>query len=195
MKIIIAPDSYKESLSAIQVADCIEFGFRKVLPEADYIKLPLGDGGEGTVDAFARGMNGEERCSTVTDSLGNSVTAKWALCEQGQTAIIEMASASGLQLVPPHKRNVETASSFGTGQLIKEAVDAGVRKIILGLGGTASNDGGAGVVQALDGKLLDDQNEELAPGGAALLRLNRIDLSGIDPRLKKNQTGARLRCE
>ncbi len=185
MKIIIAPDSFKESLTAIQVADCIELGFRKVLPKADYLKLPLADGGEGTVDAFLQGMDGEERYSVVSDPMGGSVAARWALIEQGQTAVIEIASASGLQLVPPHKRDIENASTFGAGQLLRDAVAAGVRKIIFGLGGTATNDGGAGIVQALGGRLLDYQGNELKCGGAALTRLARIDLSEVDPQLKR----------
>ncbi|MRI32905.1 glycerate kinase [Endozoicomonas sp. OPT23] len=185
MKIIIAPDSYKESLTAIQVADCIEQGFRQVLPDAHYLKLPLADGGEGTVDAFLYALKGEERYSVVANPLGEPVVAKWGLVDNGHTAVIEMASASGLQLIPPHRRDIARATTFGTGQLLKEAVEAGVRKIILGLGGSATNDGGAGMVQALGGKLLNYQGQELEPGGDALSNIGRIDLSGIDPRLKK----------
>jgi glycerate kinase len=182
MKIVIAPDSFKESLSAKAVANCIQQGFRHVFPDADYHLLPLADGGEGTVDVLLQGLKGNKRKSSVTDPLGRVMTAEWALLDGGQTALIEIAAASGLDLVATDERNPMVTSTFGTGQLIKEALDHGVNKILIGLGGSATNDGGAGIVQALGGKLLDDQGEPIPLGGAALHQLDSMDLSEMHPR-------------
>ncbi|MGB2079829.1 MAG: glycerate kinase [Vibrio sp.] len=182
MKILIAPDSFKESLSAKQVAECIERGFREVFPTANYLQVPLADGGEGTVDVLLEGLNGTIQRSQVTGPYGERVTAQWALLDHGNTALIEIAAASGLDLVEANQRNPKVATTFGTGELIKQALDAGVSKIILGLGGSATNDGGAGIFQALGGKLLDAQGEPLALGGAALKQLAKIDNSGLHPR-------------
>ncbi|PTP43117.1 glycerate kinase [Vibrio splendidus] len=192
MKIVIAPDSFKESLSAVSVAACIEKGFREIFPDADYVTLPLADGGEGTVDVLLQGLAGQKRIHQVEGPLGALVNAEWAMLEPSdsnpnKTALIEIAAASGLDLLKPEQRDPLIASSFGTGQLILEAIEQGAQTIILGLGGSATNDGGAGIVQALGGRLLDskvqdDDGQELNRGGAALAELASIDLTGLDSR-------------
>ncbi|UOE86685.1 glycerate kinase [Vibrio splendidus] len=192
MKIVIAPDSFKESLSAVSVAACIEKGFREIFPDAEYVTLPLADGGEGTVDVLLQGLAGQKRIHQVEGPLGALVNAEWAMLEPSdsnpnKTALIEIAAASGLDLLKPEQRDPLVASSFGTGQLILEAIEQGAQTIILGLGGSATNDGGAGIVQALGGRLLDskvqdDDGQELNRGGAALAELASIDLTGLDSR-------------
>ncbi|MFA0131756.1 glycerate kinase [Vibrio splendidus] len=187
MKIVIAPDSFKESLSAVSVAACIEKGFREIFPDADYVILPLADGGEGTVDVLLQGLAGQKRTHQVEGPLGALVNAEWAMLEpsehnQNKTALIEIAAASGLDLLKLEQRDPLVASSFGTGQLILEAIEQGAQTIILGLGGSATNDGGAGIVQALGGTLLDNAGQELNRGGAALAELASIDLTGLDSR-------------
>lgn len=185
MKIVIAPDSFKESLSAKQVCECIEAGFSEVFPHADYTHLPLADGGEGTVDVLLQGLDGEVRQSQVTGPLGEVVDAQWALLDKGQTALIEFAAASGLGLISPEQRNPAITTSYGTGELINEALNHGVTKVLLGLGGSATNDAGAGIVQAMGAKLLNSQGNELPFGGAALADIAQIDLSNIHPRSKE----------
>ncbi|MEZ8730375.1 glycerate kinase [Vibrio splendidus] len=192
MKIVIAPDSFKESLSAVSVAACIEKGFREIFPDAEYVTLPLADGGEGTVDVLLQGLVGQKRTYQVEGPLGALVHAEWAMLEPSdsnpnKTALIEIAAASGLDLLKPEQRDPLIASSFGTGQLILEAIERGAQTIILGLGGSATNDGGAGIVQALGGRLIDskgqdDDGQELNRGGAALAELASIDLTGLDSR-------------
>lgn len=185
MKIVIAPDSFKESLSAMAVARCIENGFSQVFKDAEFVKLPLADGGEGTVEVLLQALDGEKKYSRVTGPLGAPVDAMWALLEGGKTALIEIAAASGLDLLSPAQRNPLKATSFGTGEIIKQALDHGVEKILLGLGGSATNDGGAGLLNALGAKLLDAAGNEIALGGAALQNLASIDLSGVDPRCRE----------
>ncbi|ASK56016.1 glycerate kinase [Vibrio tarriae] len=184
MKIVIAPDSFKESLTAKQVCESIEAGFAQVLPDAEYVHLPLADGGEGTVEVLLQGLEGEVRQSQVMGPLGESVMATWALLDNGQTALIEFAAASGLDLITSEDRNPAIATSFGTGELIKEALNLGVTKVLLGLGGSATNDAGAGIAQALGAKLLDSLGNEVNRGGAALAEIATIDLSDIHPRSK-----------
>ncbi len=190
MKIVIAPDSFKESLTAKQVCDAVEKGFSEVFPQAQYVHFPLADGGEGTVDVLLQGLDGEVCCSLVNGPLGScheeaKISAQWALLDNGNTALIEVAAASGLDLIDVSKRNPAMTTTYGTGELIREALDLGVSKIMLGLGGSATNDGGAGILQALGGKLLDRKGNELLRGGAALADLARIDLSQIHPRCKE----------
>ncbi len=185
MKIVIAPDSYKESLSALEVAQAIEAGFREVFPHADYVLVPVADGGEGTVDAMVAATQGRRLELDVSGPLGDTVQAFYGLSGDGQTAVIEMAAASGLMLVPPARRNPLLTSSRGTGELIAAALDAGARRFILGIGGSATNDGGAGMVQALGARLLDADGQDLQPGGGALAELARIDISALDPRLAR----------
>tara|TARA_R110001583_G_scaffold16561_22_gene68001 strand:- start:12761 stop:13903 length:1143 start_codon:yes stop_codon:yes gene_type:complete len=184
MKIVIAPDSFKESLDALAVATCIENGFSQIFKEAEYIKLPLADGGEGTVDVLLNALQGEKKFNQVCGPLKTLVNAHWALVDNNSTALIEVAQASGLDLLNPSQRDPEMATSFGTGELIKYALDLGATKIILGLGGSATNDAGAGIVQALGGKLLDAQGKSIEAGGLALQKLQSIDLTEVDPRCK-----------
>ena len=183
MKIVIAPDSYKESLSALEVAQAVEAGFRQVFPDADYVLVPVADGGEGTVDAMVAATGGRKETVTVSGPLGEPVEAFYGLTGDGDTAVIEMAAASGLALVPPDRRNPLLTNSRGTGELIRAALDAGARRFILGIGGSATNDGGAGMVQALGARLLDLEGRELDGSGGDLARLERIDVSALDPRL------------
>ncbi|WP_318512220.1 glycerate kinase [Photobacterium leiognathi] len=183
MKIIIAPDSYKESLTAMEVATAIENGFRQVIPNAEYIKLPMADGGEGTVQSLVDASNGTIIERSVTGPLGEQVNGFFGLMGDGKTAIIEMAAASGLHLVSPELRNPMLTTSFGTGELILAALDKGVEHIIVGIGGSATNDGGIGMAQALGVRFLDENNKQISYSGGALDRLHRIDISNIDPRL------------
>jgi glycerate 2-kinase len=183
MKIVIAPDSYKESLSAAEVADIIEAGMREVFPAAEYVKLPVADGGEGTVDAMVDAFQGRRLSVTVTDPLGRQVQAGYGLSGDGSLAIIEMAAASGLALVPPSLRDPRITSTEGTGELIRAALGSGARNLILGIGGSATNDGGSGMLRALGVRFLDAAGHDLPAGGAALSQLARIDVSGLDPRL------------
>lgn len=187
MKIVIAPDSFKESLSAMEAASAIEAGLREIFPHADYVKVPVADGGEGTVDALAAATGGQRLVLPATGPLGTQVEAFYGLSGDAngeRIAVIEMAAASGLELVPPAERDPLITTSRGTGELIRAALDAGARRFILGVGGSATNDGGAGMLQALGASLFDADGEQIGPGGAALARLARIDLSGFDPRVK-----------
>ena len=183
MKIVIAPDSYKESLSALAVAAAIEQGFCEIFPGAEYVKLPVADGGEGTVEAMVAATEGEIVRVRVTGPLGEPVEGFYGRSGDQKSAFIEMAAASGLEMVPPARRNPLKTTSWGTGELIRHALDAGVKHIIIGIGGSATNDGGAGMVQALGAKLLTEQGEQIGPGGGELDKLARIDISGLDKRL------------
>ncbi|WP_313009891.1 glycerate kinase [Atlantibacter hermannii] len=183
MKIVIAPDSWKESLSALEVATAIEDGFRQIFPDAEVVKIPMADGGEGTVEAMVAATQGRIVTLSVTGPLGEPVEAFYGLSGDEKQAFIEMAAASGLESVPTARRDPRITTSWGTGELIRHALDAGVRHIIIGLGGSATNDGGAGMVQALGAGLLDAQGEQIAGGGEALSQLERIDTRRLDPRL------------
>jgi glycerate kinase len=183
MKIVIAPDSFKDSLSAQGVADAIALGLTGVWPDAQLVKCPMADGGEGTVESILAACEGQLRRTNVRGPLGTPVDAAWGWLPQSLTAIIEMAEASGLQLVAPGQRDACVSSTYGTGELIRAALDAGAQRVILAIGGSATNDGGAGAMQALGVKLLDAREQTLAPGGLALAQLARIDLSELDPRL------------
>ncbi|WP_350306235.1 glycerate kinase [Photorhabdus viridis] len=185
MKIVIAPDSFKESLGALLVAEAIEQGFREIYPRAEYIKLPMADGGEGTVESMVAATDGQIIHLPVTGPLNQPVDSFFGVLGDGKTAVIEMAAASGLHLVSMEKRNPLITTTYGTGELMLAALDKGVSKIILGIGGSATNDGGAGMMQALGARLLDDCGEELRAGGAALSQLAEIDLSGLDSRLSQ----------
>ncbi|MTV48196.1 glycerate kinase [Heliobacillus mobilis] len=193
MRIIVAPDSYKGSLSAVAVAAAMEQGIRSVFPTAEVHKVPIADGGEGTVDALVTATGGRIIKQQVTGPLGQTADAFWGILGDGETAVIEMAAASGLTIVPKEKRDPRITTTFGTGQLIRAALDQGIRKFIIGIGGSATNDGGAGMAQALGVHFLDGKGDELPPGGAALASLAKIDLSGIDPRLV--ETSIRVACD
>ena len=187
MKIVIAPDSFKESLTALEVANAIEAGFKRIFLNAEYVKLPMADGGEGTVQSLVDATQGRLIETEVTAPLGNQVKSFFGLSGDGKTAIIEMAAASGLHLVPMDKRNPCQTTSFGTGELIKQALDLGIQHIILGIGGSATNDGGAGMLQALGLRLLDKNGQSIGFGGTALSNLAEIQMADLDPRLQHVQ--------
>ena len=183
MKIVIAPQSFKGTLTARKVADAIAEGIRRVPADTETVLLPMADGGEGTVDTLVSATGGRIMREQVTGPLGETVTASWGILGDGTTAVIEMAAASGITLVPPHRLDPLAATTRGTGELVRAALDAGCRRLIVGIGGSATNDGGAGMAQALGVKLVDESGDELPHGGAALVRLKRIDTSGLDPRI------------
>lgn len=185
MRIVIAPDSYKGSMTAAEVAEAMARGARRVWPDAAINLVPMADGGEGTVQALVDATGGRLVTASVCGPLGDRVEAAFGIMGDGETAVIEMASASGLPLVPAERRNPLYTSTYGTGELIRHALDLGARRILIGLGGSATNDGGAGMAQALGVRFLDAQGNDLAPGGQALLQLDRIDVSGLDPRLQE----------
>jgi len=183
MKIVVAPDSFKGSLTAIEVSDAIEKGIREVFPEAEIIKIPMADGGDGTVQCLVNATGGKILEEKVIGPLGNEVWAFYGILGDRKTAIVEMAAASGLTLVPENKRDPLITTTYGTGQLIKAALNQGCRKMIIGIGGSATNDGGAGMVQALGTKLLDKDGEEIGFGGGELKKIVKIDISCMDKRL------------
>ena len=187
MRIVVAPDSYKGSVSALGVAQAMEKGILRIFPDAEVRKIPIADGGEGTVEALVTATGGTLHQLPVTGPLGEPLTALWGVLGDGQTAVIEMAAASGLPLIPAEQRNPRIASTYGTGELLRAALDAGLRKIIIGIGGSATNDGGAGMARALGARFSADDGEELPDGGAALARLKYIDLTGLDPRLQDSE--------
>ena len=183
MKIVVAPDSFKGSLTAIQVSVAIEQGIREVFPEAEIIKIPMADGGDGTVECLVNATGGEILKEKVIGPLGNEILAHYGILGDKKTAVIEMAAASGLTLVPENKRDPLITTTYGTGQLIKVALNQGCRKMIIGIGGSATNDGGAGMVQALGVKLLDQEGKEVGFGGGELKKIVKIDISCMDNRL------------
>ena len=184
MHILIVPDSFKGSLSSTQVGERIRDGLRSVLPQASFRLLPVADGGEGTVEAVSAAAGGTAYSVQVAGPMGNPVSAQYAVLPDG-TAVLEMAQASGLPLVPLPLRDPGRATTRGTGELISAALDQGCSRILIGIGGSATNDGGAGMARALGARFLDRNGQELAEGGGALEGLDRIDLSGLDPRLAR----------
>lgn len=185
MKIVICPDSFKESLSATAAAQAIAEGVREVWPDADCVCLPLADGGEGTLDALVSATGGQLLTRQVQGPLGQPTPARFAVLGDGKTALIEMAEAAGLPLLLPAQRDPLRTSTYGVGELMAAALDLGVTRILLGLGGSATQDGGAGMLQALGARLLDANGQPLPPGGAALRQLAQLHLDGLDPRLAR----------
>lgn len=183
MRIIVAPDSFKGSATARELCDCIRAGIHDADPNAEAILMPMADGGEGTVDNLVLATGGKTVCRRVSDPLGRPVEAAYGVLGDGVTAVIEAAQASGLTLLKPEERNPLLTSSYGTGELILHALEAGYRRFLIGLGGSAVNDGGAGMLRALGMRLLNADGEPLPDGGGALAELSGIDLSGLDPRL------------
>jgi glycerate kinase len=183
MKIVIAPDSFKGCLKAIDVAQAMRRGALEIYPDSRIDLIPMADGGEGTVDAILCAVRGEKIEVKTTDPLGRPIKASYGLIDEGMTAVIEMAAASGLTLLRSQERNPRMTSTLGTGVIIKDALDRGVKKILLGIGGSATNDGGAGLAVALGVRFFDVQGKELPQGGAALASLRKIDLSNLDYRL------------
>ena len=193
MKIVIAPDSFKETLSAFEVASTIESSFQNVFPEAEIIKIPIADGGEGTVEAMVRATDGSFEFSEVEGPMGNITSAKWGMLGNSKTAVIEIAEACGLHLVQANKRNPMTASSFGVGQLVVAALDKGAKKIIIGLGGSATNDGGYGFLRAIGVQFLDSEGNELNGHFETLSLLSDINFNHIDTRIKN--TSFEIACD
>ena len=186
MKIVIAPDSFKESLTAKQVCTAIETGFKRVFPDATYCSIPVADGGEGTVQSLIDATQGKIIELSVTGPLGLPVEAFYGLLgDNSDTAAIEMAAASGLHHVPTELRDPKKTSSYGTGELIKAALDQGVKKIIIGLGGSATNDGGIGMLSALGIVFTDATNNKIETNGAGLQHIKNINIDALDPRLKE----------
>lgn len=183
-KYVVAPDSFKESMTAKEVCDAMEKGIKKADSAAEVIKVPMADGGEGTVDSLVDATNGQRVIVEVTGPLGNKISAYYGILGNGTTAVIEMAKASGLEIVQKKKRNPMITTTFGTGELIRDALDHNVKEIIIGLGGSSTNDGGSGMAQALGAKLLDQNNYQISFGGGNLDKLDKIDISNLDSRLQ-----------
>jgi len=183
MKIIIAPDSFKGSVSARELCAAVKKGILRILPDARVVELPLADGGEGTMENLIYATQGKKVAVQVTGPLGKPVNAAYGILGDGKTVIIEMAQASGLPLLSPEERNPLIATSYGTGELIAHALDAGYRRFIIGLGGSATNDGGAGMLEALGIRFYDKNGRPLERGGAALKQLHRLDAANLDPRI------------
>ena len=182
MKIVIAPQSFKGSISALDAAKAMEEGVRRIVSDAEIVLVPVADGGDGTLETLVEATGGDIRSATVIGPIGEAVTAEWGALGDGQTAVIEMARTSGLALLSLTEREPLRATTYGLGEVIREAFDAGFRSFIVGIGGSATNDGGAGMAQALGVRLLDETEKDLPLGGAALADLRRIDISGLDKR-------------
>ncbi|WP_241645924.1 glycerate kinase [Rosenbergiella metrosideri] len=183
MKFVLAPDSFKESMTALQVANSMEKGLRRVFPDCEIVKVPMADGGEGTVQSLIDATAGKIISVEVMGPLHTSVQAEFGLLGDGETAVIEMASASGIIHTSHKNRNPLITTTYGTGELIKHALDLGVRKIIIGLGGSATNDGGQGMASALGVKFKNAKGEQVELGGGYLDNIADIDVSGLDPRV------------
>ena len=184
MKILIAPDSFKGSLEAVEVTEHIEKGIKKVISDCEIVKMPMADGGEGTVQSLVAATDGEIYHKKVTGPLREQVEAYYGILGDEKTGVIEMAAASGLPLVPEDKADPSLTTTYGTGELIATLLDENVEKIIIGIGGSATNDAGVGMAQALGVKFLDKQGEEIGFGGRELAKINNIDISELDPRIK-----------
>lgn len=184
MKIVIAPQAYKGSITALGVAIAAEKGILKVFPEAEVLICPVADGGDGTLETLVEGSGGEINETNVTGPIGERLDASWGAMGDGKTAVIEMARSSGLALLSLDERDPLNSTTFGLGEVILQALDRGFRNFIVGIGGSATNDAGAGMAQALGVNLLDEKGKQLPPGGAALDKLSEIDLSGIDSRIR-----------
>ncbi|MFT8972906.1 glycerate kinase [Zymomonas mobilis] len=183
MKFLLAPDSFKGSLTAKEAALAMERAIQKILPEAETVILPMADGGEGTVQSLIDATQGRRISEMVMNPLMQPVMADYGIFGDGKTAIIEMAAASGLQFVDEKSKNPLITTTYGTGQLMKSALDRGIRKIIMGMGGSATNDGGAGMAEALGVRFLDKKGRPITRGGGGLSTLAEIDISGLDPRI------------
>ncbi|MEU5463468.1 glycerate kinase [Streptomyces althioticus] len=183
-RVVVAPSGFKESLSAPAAADAIAAGVRRVLPDAEIDRVPLVDGGEGTAAALARATGGRLVALAATGPVGEPVGTHFALLGgQEDTAVVEMAAVAGLSLVPRTRRDPGATTTYGVGELIRAALDQGVRRILVGCGDSGTSDGGAGALQALGARLLDAERVELPAGGRELTRLASVDVTGLDPRL------------
>ena len=188
MKIVVAPDSFKGSVSALEAANAMERGLRRVFPDAVIEKIPMADGGEGTMQSLVDATGGSIHTQRVLAPLENEVDAEFGILSDAETAVIEMASASGLTRVAPDARNPLRTTTYGTGQLIRAALDAGCRRLIIGIGGSATNDGGAGMAEALGIGLLDANGKQIPRGGGSLHRLAAITLEGLHPAIAETET-------
>lgn len=184
MNIVVAPDSFKGSMSAMEAAENIEIGIKKILANPKIEKIPMADGGEGTIQALIDSRNGIIIKSQVTGPLGKKIESHFGLIEQEKIAVVEMAAASGLPLVPKEKLDPTITTTYGTGELISKALDYDINKLIIGIGGSATNDAGVGMAQALGVSFLDKNGDEIGYGGIELDKIENIDMSGLDPRLK-----------
>src|SRR5256886_2721183 len=193
MRIVIAPNAFKGSLSALDAAEAIAEGVRIVAAAADLVLVPIADGGDGPVDALGAATHGERRTLRVRGPLGDPVDAGYGLIDGGSTAVIEMAKAAGLALVPAAKRDPRITTTYGVGELLRRAYDEGARRFIVGIGGSATNDAGAGMAQALGYHLLDENGHELPPGGLALKRLARTHVGGVHANWK--EAGVDVACD
>lgn len=192
-KIVVASDSFKGSVSSIEVAECAELAIHKVFPDCEVVKIPVGDGGEGTVETLITAMGGEAVSCVVHDPLMRSVEATYGILGDNRTAVIEMATASGLTLVPVSERNPLRTTTYGTGELIKDAMDRGCRDFLIGIGGSATNDGGTGMLQALGFRFLDRKGNELGLGGQILNQIYEIDCSRALSQLR--ETSFTIACD
>ena len=192
-KIVVASDSFKGSVSSIEVAECAELAIRKVFPDCEVVKIPVGDGGEGTVETLITAMGGEAVYCVVHDPLMRPVEATYGILGDNRTAVIEMATASGLTLVPVSERNPLRTTTYGTGELIKDAMDRGCRDFLIGIGGSATNDGGTGMLQALGFRFLDRKGNELGLGGQILNQIYEIDCSRALSQLR--ETSFTIACD
>lgn len=187
MKFVIAPDSFKNGMTAKQAANAIKTGLKRIFPEATYTLVPMADGGEGTVQSLVDATKGRLLTAEVTGPLGKPVNATYGILGDQRTGVIEMSQASGIQYVTKTTRNPLKATTFGTGELILKALDQGVDRLIIGIGGSATNDGGAGMAQALGAELLDDDGQAIQLGGGNLNHLKQIKVNQMDPRIKKTE--------
>lgn len=185
MKVVIAIDSLKGSLSSMEAGTAIKDGILAAKPDAEVIVKPLADGGEGTTDALIEGMNGERIDLTVTGPMHTPVDAYYGYLKDTNTAVMEMASAAGITLVPDSEKNPLLATSYGVGEMINDAIQRGCRNFIIGIGGSVTNDGGIGMLKALGVRFLDENGEDAGEGGQALAKVARIDVSGMNPLLKE----------
>ena len=185
MKVVIAPDSFKESMSAKEVCDCAEMGILSIFPEWEIVKVPMADGGEGTLESLIDATNGKIYNEETLNPIGEKIISRYGILGDKNIAIIEMASTSGIELIPKEKRDPYITTTYGTGQLMLKALDHDVERIILGIGGSATTDGGAGMLQALGAKLMDENGREIGFGGFELGKLDKIDFSNLDERLRK----------
>ncbi|WP_143811314.1 glycerate kinase, partial [Oenococcus oeni] len=181
MKFVIAPDSFKGSLTAKEAADAIHEGLLRIFPHAEYEIIPMADGGEGTVQSLVDATNGDFETIDVLDPLEKKAKAHYGLFGNQKTAVIEMAAASGIQFVNEETKNPLITTTFGTGQMILDAMHKGAREIIIGIGGSATTDGGQGMAEALGVQFLDADGHPIKRGGAGLAELDHIDLSKVDP--------------
>src|SRR5438445_6038081 len=193
MRIVVAPNAFKGSLSALQAAEAIRDGVLAAAADADLVLVPIADGGDGTVDALVATTHGERRTLRVRGPLTHPVDADYGVIANGRTAVIEMAKAAGLALVPPERRDPRVTTTYGVGELLQRAYEGGARHFIVGIGGSATNDGGAGMAQALGYHLLDGNGHDLSPGGLALTRLARIAVEGVHANWK--ETTVEVACD